>query len=214
MVSSQLAREWHRGGRCASRDDGSIRGVWRGERRPAGRFRCGSRAAGGPGVSHRPSAAPGALDGVTGSVNDVHRLERARTTVLARRRLRVPSGQQPAVPDRPDAGAHDPRAHAWQCENTRGPVHLGTECEARALGRALAHEGRSPCGGGHREGVLHLAIRGVHHRDVQPPALRPAARRRDRRLRPVLRRRARRAGEDGARVRPTAGAKRSAHAAL
>ena len=58
--------------------------------------------------------------------------------------LRVPPGQQPAVPDGHHAGEHDPRADAGQREEARDPVHRRADAAPGALDRSHADQGRRP----------------------------------------------------------------------
>ena len=91
-----------------------------------------------------------------------HFLERPGAGVFARRRLRVSSGQQSAVPHRARSAGHHPCPHARQPDEARDPVRAGSGRAARALERAQPHARRGIRADRNRNGSDRQSVRTVY----------------------------------------------------
>ena len=100
-------------------------------------------------------------------------LERAGARLFKGRRLRVPPGQRPPLPDRSRSAGDHPRPVARQPAPQRDPVHHAVEPAAGALRRQVPDRRRGTGTNGDRDGAVDHAVRSIPDGDVQPTALRP-----------------------------------------
>ncbi len=160
-------------------------------------------------AQRRPEGTTRTHDAASRARRDAGPLQRASAELLARRELRVPSGQQPLLPRRHDRRGDDPRAHARQRLAARDPLHQGSGSGPGALAGPPAQPRGGDGADGHLDGPVDESVRAVHRGHPQPSPVQPHRRGGD----GVLCRRAR-GGTRARRARPgTGGRERSAQPA-